>query len=284
MNTILTCDKQFDDYLEAKIKNDTAPYLTDSSNKVLSNTVKDVTTQANGNKPRLGLGYGPADVSGVPNRFYVRRYLRYSSELASPGTGKWFVQQEFKSTGCDLPRRLSLQWLTTTDPVGGGVLPYYRLRMDQENNCDVANGFDPVPDFPDQICYPTKGGNCPDFRALAGQWFYDEYFVKYSAGGSSTDRVAYAINGQVIFDRTGPVKTSTPRGIKLTPGYLNIPNVGAGGRPGDLSRLPVPHVPLWSAVTLLSSLRCTLDRKTPVGYPAGVFFAATRSRPSCRRC
>ena len=152
MNTILTCDKQFDDYLEAKIKNDTAPYLTDSSNKVLSNTVKDVTTQANGNKPRLGLGYGPADVSGVPNRFYVRRYLRYSSELASPGTGKWFVQQEFKSTGCDLPRRLSLQWLTTTDPVGGGVLPYYRLRMDQENNCGVANGFDPVPDFPDQIC------------------------------------------------------------------------------------------------------------------------------------
>ena len=225
MNTILQCDKSFADYLEVLIKPDTAPLLNGSSNKVLSNTVKDVTTQANGNKPRLGLGYGPADVSGVPNRFYVRRYLRYSSELASPGTGKWFVQQEFKSSSCDVPRRLSLQWLTTTDPDGGGVLPYYRLRMDQENNCDVPNSFDPVPDFPDQVCYPTKGGNCPDFRALTGQWFYDEYFVKYSTGGSSTDRVAYAINGQVIFDRTGPVKTATPRGIKLTPGYLNIPNV-----------------------------------------------------------
>ena len=104
-------------------------------------------------------------------------------------------------------------------------MPFYRLRMDQENNCDVPNGFDPVPDFPDQICYPTKGGPCPDFRALAGQWFYDEYFVKYSTGGSSTDRVMYAINGQLIFDHPGPVKTATPRGIKLTPGYLNIPNV-----------------------------------------------------------
>ena len=225
MNTILQCDKPFDDYLEARIKNDTVPYLTDSSNKVLSNTVKDVTTQANGNKPRLGLGYGPADVDGVPNRFYVRRYLRYSSALASPGTGKWFVQQEFKSSSCDLPRRLSLQMMTTTDPDTGGVLPFYRLRMDQENNCDVPNSFDPVPDFPDQICYPTKGGSCPDFRALAGQWFYDEYFVKYSTGGSSTDRVMYAINGQLIFDHPGPVKTATPRGIKLTPGYLNIPNV-----------------------------------------------------------
>jgi hypothetical protein len=225
MNTILQCDKPFDNYLEATIKNDTAPYLTNSSNKVLSNTVKDVTTQANGNKPRLGLGYGPADVEGVPNRFYVRRYLRYSSALASPGTGKWFVQQEFKSSNCDIPRRLSLNMMTTTDPETGGVLPFYRLRMDQENNCGVPDAFEPVPDFPDKICYPTKGGPCPDFRALAGQWFYDEYFVKYSTGGSSSDRVAYAINGQVIFDYTVPVKTATPRGIKLTPGYLNIPNV-----------------------------------------------------------
>ena len=135
MNTILTCDKTFADYLEAKIKIDTVPYLTDSSNRALSNTVKDV-TDAGGRtaiSPGLGLGYGPEVVDNVPNRFYVRRYLRYSSELASPGTGKWFVQQEFKSSSCDVPRRLSLQWLTTTDPDGGGVLPYYRLRMDQEN-------------------------------------------------------------------------------------------------------------------------------------------------------
>jgi len=138
MNTILQCDKPFDDYLEARIKNDTVPYLTDSSNKVLSNTVKDVTTQANGNKPRLGLGYGPADVDGVPNRFYVRRYLRYSSALASPGTGKWFVQQEFKNKTCsdaEPPRRLILYWHTDADGK-----QYYRLRMDHSNNLNC--GFD----------------------------------------------------------------------------------------------------------------------------------------------
>lgn len=225
MNTILTCDKPFANFLEVLIKPDTSPFLAGSSNRVLSNTVKDVTKLADGNIARLGLGYGPADVDGVPNRFYVRRYLKYSSALASVGTGKWFVQQEFKSSTCALPRRLSLQMMTTTDPDTGGVLPFYRLRMDQENNCDVPDSFDPVPDFPDQICYPTKGGSCPDFRALAGQWFYDEYFVQYSAGGSSSDRVMYAINGQLIFDHPGPVKTGTPRGIKLTPGYLNIPNV-----------------------------------------------------------
>jgi hypothetical protein len=225
MNTILTCDKTFASFLEVLIKTDTSPLLNGSSNRVLSNTVKDVTKLADGNIARLGLGYGPADVAGVPNRFYVRRYLKYSTALASVGTGKWFVQQEFKGSNCDLPRRLSLQMMTTTDPDTGGVLPFYRLRMDQENNCGVPNSFDPVPDFPDQVCYPTKGGACPDFRALAGQWFYDEYFVKYSTGGSASDRVAYAINGQLIFDHTGPVKTSIPRGIKLTPGYLNIPNV-----------------------------------------------------------
>ena len=37
--------------------------------------------------------------------------------------------------------------------------------------------------------------------------------------------MAYAINGQVIFDYTGDVATAKPKGIKLTPGYLNIPNV-----------------------------------------------------------
>ena len=59
MNTILQCDKTFDNYLEGQSRSILSPYLTDSSNKVLSNTVKDVTTQANGNKTRLGLGYGP---------------------------------------------------------------------------------------------------------------------------------------------------------------------------------------------------------------------------------
>jgi len=220
MNTILSFDQTFADWLEVRIKPDTSPYLAGSSNFVLSNTVKNVSKQADGSYARLGLGYSPEVPDDVPIRFYVRRYLRYSTALATPGAGKWFAQHEFKSSTCDLPRRLSLNLMT--DSAG---VPFYRLRMDQENNCDVPNSGDPVPGFPDLTCYPTQGGPCPDFRALAGQWFYDEYLVKWSTGGSSTDRVAYAINGQVIFDHQGPVKTSRPKGIKLTPGYLNIPNV-----------------------------------------------------------
>lgn len=217
MNTILGCDKTpFTNYMDAGIKNVT--FVDGQTTRVLSNTVKDVTIQADGNIGRLGLGYTPTTTDNIPNRFYVRRYLKYSSQMAAPGNGKWFVQQEFKSISCDLPRRLSLNWMTTSTGV-----PYYRLRMDQENNCGIPNSTQAVPEFPDQICYPTQGGNCPAF--ITGQWFYDEYFVQYSTGGSASDRVAYAINGQVIFDYQSPVRTSKPRGIKLTPGYTNIANV-----------------------------------------------------------
>jgi hypothetical protein len=218
MNTILGCDKTFSDYLDVRLKSVT--FVNGQTTQVLSNTVKNVTAPPGESPARLGLGYTPEVVDNIPNRFYVRRYLQYSTALQTPGASKWFVQHEFKSSSCELPRRLSLLLMTT--PAG---VPFYRLRLDQENNCSVPNSTDPIPGWPDKECYPTQGGPCPDFRAMTGQWFYDEYFVKYSTGGSSSDRVAYAINGQVICDYTVPVATAKPRGIKLTPGYLNLPNV-----------------------------------------------------------
>lgn len=218
MNTILGCDKTFSDYLDVRLKSVT--FLNGQSTQVLSNTVKNVTPQADGNIGRLGLSYTPAVVDDIPYRFYVRRYLKYSSNLATAGNGKWFVQHEFKNTSCDPPRRLSVNWHTSSTGE-----PFYRMRMDQNNSmdCGIENPSLPVPEFPDQTCYPTRGENCPAF--ITGQWFYDEYLVQYSTGGTSSDRVAYAINGQVIFDHRAPVRTAKPRGIKLTPGYLNIPNV-----------------------------------------------------------
>jgi hypothetical protein len=219
MNTILDCTRAFSPVLDVSFKTVTGP--KGDSTRVLSNTVKDVTPNTSDDQMgRLGLAYTPGAEGDVPYRFYVRRYLKYSSALANPGTGKWFVQQEFKNTSCSPPRRLSLNWQTNS-----AGEPYYRLRMDQANSmdCGVENQFLPVPDFPDQTCYPTRGENCPAF--ITGQWFYDEYFVKYSPGGAAQDRVAYAINGQVIFDVQGPVQTAMARGIKLTPGYLNIANV-----------------------------------------------------------
>jgi hypothetical protein len=188
---------------------------------VLSNTVKNVTPQPDGQMGRLGLSYTVGAEGDVPNRFYIRRHLKYSSALANPGNGKWFVQQEFKNTSCDPARRLSLQWQTNS-----AGEPFYRLRMDHANSmdCGIENPASlPAPDFTEMNCYPTRGENCPAF--ITGQWFYDEYLVQYSAGGTAQDRVAYAVNGRVIFDYRAPVRTAPPRGIKLTPGYMNIANV-----------------------------------------------------------
>ena len=233
MNTILGCDKTFSDYLDVRLKSVT--FVNGQTTQVLSNTVKNVTAPVGESPARLGLGYSPTENENIPSRFYVRRYIKYSSQLANPGAGKWFVQQEFKNKTCsdaEPPRRLILYWHTDADGK-----QYYRLRMDHSNNLNC--GFDwnaPASDFPEQRCFAAPNGPCPAF--ITNQWFYDEYFVQYSSGGASTDRVAYAINGQVIFDypaqapagqctQSKPcrVSSSKPRGIKLTPGYTNIPNV-----------------------------------------------------------
>jgi hypothetical protein len=226
MNTILDCNLTFSDYLDVRFK--TVTSHNGESTRVLSNTVKNVTLQPDGQMGRLGLSYTVGAEGDVPYRFYVRRYLKYSSNLSALGDGTWFVQHEFKNTSCDPARRLILYWGKREGE------PYYRLRMDHANSmeCGITDPARVVaPDFPEQYCYPTRpGATCPEF--ITGQWFYDEYFVQYSIGGSSQDRVAYAINGQVIFDYPDreecpgcTVRSAKARGIKLTPGYLNIPNV-----------------------------------------------------------
>jgi len=219
MNTILDCVNDPAAYFNASFKTAT---INGQSTRVLSNTVTNVTPNASdGQMARLGLSYTVGEEGDAPFRFYVRRYLKYSSELANPGNGKWFVQHEFKNTSCDPARRLILYWHTNSSGE-----PYYRLRMDHANSmdCGIENPAAlPAPDFTERTCYPTRGEPCPAF--ITGQWFYDEYFVQYSSGGTSQDRVAYAINGQVIFDVPGPIRSAKARGIKLTPGYLNIPNV-----------------------------------------------------------
>jgi hypothetical protein len=227
MNTILDCVNPAS-YLDARIK--AAVLHNDQSNVVLTNTVTNVTPNASdGQMARLGLSYTVGAEGNAPNRFYVRRYLRYSSEWLNevphiPTDSKWFVQHEFKNTTCDEqnpPRRLILYWRVTS-----AGEPYYQLKMDKSNSfpgCNPQDPFESPPDFPEQTCYPRRGGPCPE--VITGQWFYDEYFVQYSSNGTSQDRVAYAINGQVIFNVPGPVRSSKARGIKLTPGYLNVPNV-----------------------------------------------------------
>ena len=113
MNTILDCNRTpFTDYLVASIKSVTGQ--NGQSTRVLSNTVKNVTPQPDGNIGRLGLSYTVGTEGDVPYRFYVRRYLKYSSNLANPGNGMWFVQHEFKNTSCDPARRLSLNWQTNS--------------------------------------------------------------------------------------------------------------------------------------------------------------------------
>src|SRR5688572_27797995 len=75
MNTSLSCTRTFSDYLEVN---------TDFG--LLFNRVRDVTPQPENQNSfgRLGLSYTPGADAAVPYRFYVRRFLRYSSELANP--------------------------------------------------------------------------------------------------------------------------------------------------------------------------------------------------------
>lgn len=213
-NTGLSCNNAFATYMDHTLKNVTGP--TGTTTRVLSNTIKDVEAP-DGDIPRLGVSYAWADTYTPSNTYYIRRYLKYPSNLlTSMGTHDWFVQHEYKTRDCTgTPRRLILYWHSN-----GSSVPYYRLMMDQATNCGIPNEFTPIWEM---TCYPSLGQNCPAFPV--GQWFYDEFFVRYSASGSSQDRVAYAINGQIVFDRQQPMPSNVHRGIKMTPGYLNIPNM-----------------------------------------------------------
>lgn len=238
MQPLLPSNQDFDDYLAVSIKTTTAGTAspTGSPTRVLSNTVKDLTkfTWPGGdNVARLGLNYAPADNDEtnpqIPHKYYMRRYLKVGSNLTTnPKNHGFLVMQEFKNLSCSQPRRLTLYWNTN----GSGQL-YYRWRVDYAGGCPQkvlppeANGNQFTARV-QQDCIPGQLGptnrTCP--AVPLGQWFYDEYFAQYSDDGTSEDRLQYAINGQVIFDYRGPLDTRKPRGIKLTPGYLDIaPNV-----------------------------------------------------------
>jgi hypothetical protein len=214
-NTAIACTATFTDYLVLQLKNVTGP--TGTTTRVLSDHLQSLEQTRPSGIPRGGISYHPeSEQSTMPNRVYIRRWLKFSSNLATGwGNHDWFVQHEYKGQDCELPRRLLVYWRTD-----GNAVPFYSLTLDSANNCGAPNEFTPIWE---ERCYPTQGGNCPAFPT--GQWFYDEYFVQHSASGTAQDRVAYAINGQVIFDRQAPVVTPTPRFHKLTPGYLNIPNI-----------------------------------------------------------
>jgi hypothetical protein len=141
----------------------------------------------------------------------------------TPKHNGFLVLNEFKNKNCTQPRRLILYLYTD-----GNGLPFYRWREDYNNNCDMAGSdMPPTGSFTKrqgEDRYPGETGPTGDIvpQPPLGQWFYDEYFVQYSDGGTSQDRLQYAINGKVIFDYHGPLDTRKPRGIKLTPGYLDI--------------------------------------------------------------
>jgi hypothetical protein len=215
-NTAAPCASPLTDYLVVTFKNVTGP--TGTTTRVLSDTVKNADERPdNGLIARGGISYSPeSSQNTTPNRFYIRRYLKYSANLATAmGTHDWFVQHEYKARDCTLPRRLLLYWRTD-----GNAVKYYNLRMDKANNCSVEDPFEIIMD---QKCFPTQGGSCPQFPI--GEWFYDEWFVQWSPAGTAQDRVAYAVNGQVIFDRREPLITPQPKTIKLTPGYLNVKDI-----------------------------------------------------------
>lgn len=147
-----------------------------------------------------------------------------------PNNG-FFNQHEYKTIDCTgSPGRLTIQWKKNL--VWGN---HYRVVRDTNNNCTPNNS-----DIWERYCSPTVtipagqgGGNCPATvpSMPLGQWFYDEFYVHHSLQNHNPqDRVAYAINGQVVFDinlstLTEPTASNPPREMKMTPGYLNVENM-----------------------------------------------------------
>lgn len=220
INTLAPCvsgapeDSPMTNYVVIALKNVTGP---SGPTRVLSNTVRRVDLAV---QPRAGISYTVGSDGTVPDRYYIRRYLKYSkSYLDNLAKHHWFVQHEFKAASCDLPRRLELKWFASDE---AQPKLYYWLRMDQSNNCGVPNEFESV-DGIDFKCFPSRGDPCP--AVPVDKWFYDEFLVQISRTGTSQDRIAYAIDREIVFDVRMPVRSPPPRGIKLTPGYLNTPNV-----------------------------------------------------------
>jgi hypothetical protein len=217
-NTAAPCTDH-EDYIEIGLKSVTGP--TGTSSSVLAGNVKlwhpasDPTAE-----PRAGAQYQSFPSPG--SSYYIRRYLKYPSNLlTSMGSYAWFVQHEYK-TGCSpgaaLPGRFLIYW-KKDGAVAGNEL-FYELRRDTVNNCGTYTAPEWIVE-----CRPSSGHNCPAMPV--GQWFYDELYVSHPTGGTG-GVVKYAINGNMVFDHTtvaGSPLPSLPNRVKMTPGYMNVQNM-----------------------------------------------------------
>lgn len=226
LQSVIPCAQDYDAYLNIAIKSVAGP--TGSTSRALSGNVlhwhggPDPKVEA-----RAGLSFA---FKGTPTAgYYIRRYLKYPSNLLTKmGTYGWFVQNEYK-TGCSAP--VNARFLVNWQKDGKGAV-FYRAASDTYNNC-----WDDLYTKWEYTCYPSSG-NCPAMPV--GVWFYDEFYVRYPANGVG-GVVKYAINKQKVFDftaRSGEPLPSMPNRIKITPGYMNVSNMEI--LVDDLEMLPEP--------------------------------------------
>ena len=224
-NVAVPCDglpgHSFGENLEIQLKALTGP--TGAMTKVLSNTVKRWHPQEERSlEPRAGVTYAAKGL--VPERYYMRRFLRYPSDLMTRlGENTWFTQHEYK-TGCkgDTPPNTKLPGRLAIDLTYDFGVRYYHLRVDDNNNCDPRAGA--VWAAP----HCNFGTACPP--PPAGSWFYDEFevyaptdvntpgFVKYAVSQNTTGPAAVIFNYTSGPDHPLP---AIPTRVKFTPGYMN---------------------------------------------------------------
>jgi hypothetical protein len=225
LSSFLPGSLPYDDYIRIELKNVTGP--TGLISRVLSNQLLQH-HNAGPEIARSGVGYS---FEGTPSSsFYIRRFLRYPADVvANMGNGDWFVQQEYKTRDCTGPHgRLIVTWVM--DVQGGR----YEVRFDRGNNCGIP---EPWTQIVNGINFQQRpSATIPSLPV--GEWFYDEYHVRYSPNGSAQDLVQYAINGQIIFDHRGPVASRLPDRMSFKPGYLE--NAGWEIMMDDLEVLVAP--------------------------------------------
>ncbi len=228
-NTTIPCNEAHANYVLIDLPSVTGPSGTMS--KALLNNVLNISDSTwdqefKSGGARLGVTYR-WDTAGAGPRYYIRRWLKYPANLMQQMPNNKFINQhEYKTVNCSgSPGRLTIQWRKNV-----GWSNHYRVVRDTNNNCPGA------PDMViwERYCSPTVAlPNCPATvpSMPLGQWFYDEFYVHHSLQNHNPqDRVADAINGQVVFDinmATMDENTASnpPREMKMTPGYLHVDNM-----------------------------------------------------------
>jgi hypothetical protein len=199
------------------------PGPTGPASQVLRNKVKQWHTTPS-LEPRAGVNHVLLSNGAPAESYYIRRYLKYGDPGDDSiddlmGVNGWFTQHEYKSFcgngGSTYPGRFVIDWQT---PAG---VPTYYLRRDNNNNCTPVVGEV----WTNKTCLANGAANaCPTMPV--GEWFYDELYVSYPTSGTGV--VQYAINGAMIFNYTptgGEHLPTKPKQVKLTPGYMNTPNL-----------------------------------------------------------